>query len=678
MGNDNYIRMLNSLGETGIFVVSADSRELLYFNDIIREVSGKAKIGERCRNIWPVMCKDCPLRFMEGKESYYSVRYNTAFGRVAEIHINRTVWDGREAFVIMASPHMPDGEAELCTAQVCNLYAQSLTAIFDECIIVNLTRDSYVNCQKDVLWTEDTPEISNFDQENRAYAQKTLHPEDLDEYLYNFSRKSLLCAFAEGRGYVGRRLLRLAADGTCHMAEFDMIRIYPRESQDVWGVLVFRDIQEQYLQEQRLAQESMEKERRTKELLEKALKRAEEANKAESEFFNRMSHDIRTPMNGILGMTALAKRHLDNPRKLLDYLDKIETSGGHLQGLINELLDVNRIESGHASLEETDFDLSGMVRSAALIVQPFMTQKEQELEIRQQPDMHGFVHGDEQHLCQVIVNVLENSIKYTPDGGKITFTVEDLSDRDDKFGVYRFIIEDNGIGMSRDYLSHIYEPFSRAEEVRKRGVRGMGLGMTIVRNIVQIMGGNIQAESDYGKGSRFLITICMEKRTETEKSKTRCHEPSPETVGNVRALVAEDITLNQEIIQEMLELLGIQVELVKNGEQALRAVAGHEPWYYDVVFMDIQMPVMGGYEAARRIRELKKDGVRELPIIAVTADAFPEDAKKARLAGMNGHVTKPVSMEKLEKVVRDCARRKEKRLREGRGESGKKDGGGHR
>lgn len=676
MENNNYISLLNSLGETGIYVVSADTRELLYFNDLVGKISGKAKIGEQCRNIWPIICKECPLRFMEGRKSYHSVRYNTVFGRVAEVHINRTVWDGREAFVFMISPHMLDGEAELRTAQVCNLYAQSLTAIFDECIIVNLTQDYYVNCQKDVLWT-DIPEIGNFDLANRLYAQKTLYPMDLDEYMYRFSRKALLCAFAEGREYVARRLRRLTADGSYHMVEFDMIRIYPREGQDIWGMLVFRDIQEEYLREQKLAEEGIEKERRTKALLEEALKRAEEASKAQSEFFNRMSHDIRTPMNGILGMTALAKRHLDNPQKLSDYLDKIEASGGHLQGMLNELLDVNRIESGHGSLEERDFDLSAMIRSAALIVQPFMTQKEQELEIQQQPGLHRFVHGDDRHLCQVIVNVLENAIKYTPHGGKITFTVEDLSGRDDKYGVYRFIIEDNGIGMSRDYLSHIYEPFSRAEEVRKRGMRGMGLGMTIVRNIVQMMGGSIQAESDYGNGSRFLITICMEKKAEKEKTRIRSNEPSPETIGSVRALVAEDIELNQEIIQEMLVLLGIQVELVENGQQALRAVIGHEPWYYDIVFMDIQMPVMGGYEAARRIRELKKDGVRELPIIAVTADAFPEDAKKARLAGMNGHVTKPVSMEKLEKVVRDCARRKEKRLREGQGESGKKDGGGH-
>lgn len=676
MENNNYISLLNSLGETGIYVVSADTRELLYFNDLVGKISGKAKIGEQCRNIWPIICKECPLRFMEGRKSYHSVRYNTVFGRVAEVHINRTVWDGREAFVFMISPHMLDGEAELRTAQVCNLYAQSLTTIFDECIIVNLTQDYYVNCQKDVLWT-DIPEIGNFDLANRLYAQKTLYPMDLDEYMYSFSRKALLCAFAEGREYVVRRLRRLTADGTYHMVEFDMIRIYPREGQDIWGMLVFRDIQEEYLREQKLAEEGMEKERRTKALLEEALKRAEEASKAQSEFFNRMSHDIRTPMNGILGMTALAKRHLDNPQKLSDYLDKIEASGGHLQGMLNELLDINRIESGHASLEEKDFDLSAMIRSAALIVQPFMTQKEQELEIQQQPGLHRFVYGDDRHLCQVIVNVLENAIKYTPHGGKITFTVEDLSGRDDKYGVYRFIIEDNGIGMSGDYLPHIYEPFSRAEEVRKRGMRGMGLGMTIVRNIVQMMGGSIQAESDYGKGSRFLITICMEKKAEKAKARLRSNEPSPETIESVRALVAEDIELNQEIIQEMLVLLGIQVELVENGQQALRAVIEHDPWYYDIVFMDIQMPVMGGYEAARRIRELKKDGVRELPIIAVTADAFPEDAKKARLAGMNGHVTKPVSMEKLEKVVRDCARRKEKRLWEGQGESGKKDGGGH-
>ena len=267
--------------------------------------------------------------------------------------------------------------------------------------------------------------------------------------------------------------------------------------------------------------------------------------------------------------------------------------------------------------------------------------------------LHQLVLGDERRLKQVLVNILENASKYTGEGGSISLSVDELDKGESTVGTYRFVVEDNGIGMSPEYIEHIFEPFSRADDSRTNKIMGTGLGMTIVKNIVSIMGGDVRAESEYGKGSRFIVTLCLAKSAAAgEVTAEGAH--TDESFSDLRVLLVEDNELNREIAAEMLALLGALVESVENGRLAVEAVCSHPPYYYDIVFMDIQMPVLNGYDAAKEIRGCGMKSIGDLPIIAMTADAFAEDAKLARLAGMNGHLAKPISIEQLKGALSGC------------------------
>ena len=371
-----------------------------------------------------------------------------------------------------------------------------------------------------------------------------------------------------------------------------------------------------------------------------------------------MSHDIRTPMNAIIGMTELAQINLRDEAKLRDYLGKIQSSSAHLLGLINEVLDVSKIENGAVELEESEFDLRELVQEAVSIVQLPIRQREQELILQLSEDLHTQVVGDKQRLRQVLVNVLDNASKYNHPHGKIRLSLEELKETEFQMGMYRFIIEDNGIGMKREFLEHIFEPFSRADDLRLSKVTGTGLGMTIVQNLVAVMGGTIQVESEYGKGTRFTVTLSLCKREARQPVEPKELSHPEESFREMRVLLVEDNELNRQIATEMLRLLGTTVETAENGREAVEAVCGHQPFYYDVVFMDIQMPVMNGYEACKAIRASRLEGIEELPIIALTADAFAEDARKARLAMMSGHLSKPISMDQLRRALEGCLRRK--------------------
>lgn len=786
MQNDNLKQLLNSLTDISVYVIEADTLRLLYFNERCRELGrGKAKIGTRCCDVWPEVCGNCPLSAMGDGDYSHIVCYDPLVKSTVDATANRILWDGHiPAVVVTATPHRLNFEESLGLEKIEQMYAKSLVTVFDECIIANLSADYYVNCQKDTLWT-DIPEQGDFGRENQKYSKQTVHPDDLDTFNANFSREAMLRLFKEGRTYITRRLRRLTDDGTYHMVEFTAVRLNQQNDEEYWCVLVYRDINEEYLtelkmnleinqlataarrayqmliavnltqntyhmveydsfdtreaaesgtfdelisvgkstmapefqeeferrfsrqslldafargentvsmelrqmgddgryhwnstqvvrvnnlatddileitmtknidEERRQQEENLKRERKSKELLEEALQKAEKASKAKSDFLSRMSHDIRTPMNAIIGMTELAQLHINDEARLVGYLKQIQASSAHLLGLINEVLDVSKIESGKAELAESEFDLLELAQDAASMVQLSVQAKAQSFTFEADSGLHRLVSGDKQRLRQVLVNILDNSSKYTAPNGHIRFSLDEMKKEEFHIGTYRFIVEDDGIGMKPEFLEHIFEPFSRAEDTSLGSVSGTGLGMTIVQNILTLMGGGIQIESEYGRGSRFTITLCLNKKdsAESELSETKTRN---ESVEGLKVLLAEDNTLNQQIASEMLKYLGVQVELAENGLQAVNAILNHPPFYYDMVFMDIQMPVMDGYEATRRIRETGLTGIDELPIVAMTADAFAEDIKKSRLAGMNGHLSKPISMEQLHNTLMHC------------------------
>jgi signal transduction histidine kinase/CheY-like chemotaxis protein len=401
-----------------------------------------------------------------------------------------------------------------------------------------------------------------------------------------------------------------------------------------------------------------EQQREQMELLRLAAQQAEAANHAKSDFLSNMSHDIRTPMNAILGMTAVASMHVDDPERTKDALDKIARSGKHLLGLINSVLDMSKIESGKVFLTEEPFDLTETLDSVREIVRPQIQEKSLDFEILKEDLVHTHLIGDSQRLSQVLINILGNAIKFTPDGGQITLTLRECLSDIPQRSRYEFVVTDTGIGMAPDFVEHIFEPFTRAADSRITRVEGSGLGMSISKNIAKMMGGDITVISTLGVGSTFTVTVYMKLQEEPEQMETLAapqqteeeHLPERDFAGK-RVLLTEDNELNVEVARELLESIGVIVEVAANGAQAVQQLLSMPEHYYDLVFMDIQMPVMNGYQAARAIRGQSRADLKSIPIYAMTADAFSEDVQKAREAGMTGHLSKPVDLVKMEQCL---------------------------
>ena len=526
------------------------------------------------------------------------------------------------------------------------------------------------------------------------------------------------------------------------------------------------------------------REEEQKEMLAQAVERAEAANHAKSDFLSRMSHDIRTPMNAILGMTSVATMHIDEKERVLDALEKITVSGKHLLGLINEVLDMSRIESGKVSLTEGSFNLSDTIESLLTVFRSQMEMKGLALNAGIAKLEHENVVGDEQHLQQIFMNIMGNAVKFTPSGGKISIHIEEKSSHVEGYGCYEFTFEDTGIGMEPDYIQKIFEPFSRAADSRTGKIEGTGLGMSIAVNIARMMKGDIKVESELGKGSKFTVIVYLKLDDLTaadlaaysglpvlvvDDEETACESSCEmlrslgmeaeyvsggrealerisakdgkrfaviildwkmpgmdglETAKDIRKIMGEDITIiiqsaydwadieaealdagvdafigkplfksrlvrvlrealgldheekvspletfsqqdftgrrvllvedneiNIEVARELLGMVGIQVETAMNGQLAVDAVREKEPGYFDLIFMDIQMPVMNGYEAATTIRASEREDLKNIPIVAMTADAFADDIRRAEDAGMNDHISKPVDIERLEEAL---------------------------
>ena len=396
----------------------------------------------------------------------------------------------------------------------------------------------------------------------------------------------------------------------------------------------------------------IKKERMQEEKLKKAYVAAENANKAKTEFLNNMSHDIRTPMNVILGYNQLMKSQLTESKQL-DYQKKIEQSGKLLLAIINNVLDMARIESGKIKVDE-NYERVGEVVDE--IISTFSSEAE-EKEIHLSGSMkvtHRNILCDGTKIREIYVNLVSNAMKYTPRGGNVTITVEELPCEKEGYMKVKSEIKDTGIGMSKEYLPTLFEPFSREQNTTTGRIGGTGLGMPIVKKMVDLMGGSIEVASELGKGTVFTFTL-MHKIADRKfySQKTEAAETSEmgKNMSGKHVLLAEDNDLNAEIAVTVLEETGIVIERVEDGIQCVNRVAQMSPGTYDLILMDIQMPNMDGYKATRCIRRLDDKKKAEIPIIAMTANAFAEDRKKAFDAGMNGHIAKPIDIEKLGAVI---------------------------
>ena len=420
--------------------------------------------------------------------------------------------------------------------------------------------------------------------------------------------------------------------------------------------------------------------------LKRSVLREKEANQMKSVFLSHISHDIRTPINGIDGMTNIAIRHFDDKDRVLDCLNKIDSSSQYLLSLLNDVLDINRIESGKMIISYEPMDIRSLINNCADIVDSLLIEKNVEFVKSFGMFRHPVLLGDELHLRRILINILSNAAKFTPDGGEIFFHVREISadsgkavrtreqlDKNlpsdwkgqinircwmDQEGYHWFRIEDNGIGMKPEFLERIWESFSQENSRNYSGFKGSGLGMAITKKLVDLMNGNIYVESEQGVGSKFRVEIAfdvgvMPDFLEIQKKKEERHKQEICLKGK-KVLLVEDQPLNMEITKSVLDDVGMDVVTAENGQVAVNIFNNCADGTYDAIIMDVRMPVMDGLSAAKKIRTLPKNDAPTIPIIAMTADTFEEDIKRTEEAGMNAHLSKPINLEEVIRTLNRC------------------------
>ena len=562
----------------------------------------------------------------------------------------------------------------------------AINGVYVSIFYVNLPQDSYYGVRvPDARETKLLPRAGKFSSILRSYILNQVDDTDWHKIELMCDKDWLMQMITQKNEHMEAEFRMAAGASESPMwlrLEIHLVAMEGGRPKTV--ILAFRNISSEKQKEL----EHREEERKAKQALEEAYAAANRANQAKSEFLSKMSHDIRTPMNAILGMAAVVEGYLEDKAKVADCLSKIRMSGDHLLGLINAVLDMSKIESGSVCLTESVFSLNGMMREIGLMIRPDTEQKEQHLEVYVGDLSHDAVYGDLVRVKEILLNLLSNAVKYTPKKGCIRAALEEKPSGKDHVGCYEFTVEDNGIGMSPAFQEKMFTPFERAADARVRGIQGTGLGLAITRNLVQMMNGTIQVESRLDEGTRFVVTVFMKLAGEKPeedgqapgKAKDKAGEPAGEKAGaqtagekagrchntgnpsgtaafepGARILLAEDNDLNREIVQELLMLQGLETACAVNGREAVDLFAGNPPGTYALILMDTQMPVMNGYEASRAIRTMGERGERpdgaEIPIIALTANAFADDVYRAKQVGMSEHIAKPLEIDRLLEVM---------------------------
>lgn len=519
---------------------------------------------------------------------------------------------------------------KLKTRTTLDLIVSAASRVYPVIIEENLTRDRASTVYNQGLvshgWVEQNYSIADM---LLGLRRTVPGKEDYEALQKAMSRTALLDAYAMGAREKSLRLRQSGDDGALHWMEMRTI-LMENGIGEVCAIALVRCIDEDI---------------RMTEDLRQAKEAAESASRAKSTFLFNMSHDIRTPLNAIMGFSAMAEKHMDDPERVKDCLEKISLSGEHLLRLINSILDMARIESGRIELKEAPHRLSETMGAMQCMFQADAAKREQQLVFHTEI-LHDCVCFDELRLNQVQLNLIGNAIKYTPNGGTVTVTLVETG-LGQETASYRLSVRDTGIGMSEEFQKNVFTAFERDQQAVAQGIEGSGLGLSITKRLVEEMGGKITCTSRQGQGSEFVCIFRFRLSSPEALQKTQAHTlPIPEARGK-RVLLVEDNALNREISRELLEAQGLAVEEAEDGNIAVEKVRGSAPGYYAIVLMDIQMPKMNGYEATRAIRALENKDLANIPIIAVTANAFEEDRRAALSAGMNGHIAKPIDTNTL-------------------------------
>ena len=478
----------------------------------------------------------------------------------------------------------------------------------------------------------------------RSYAEELVSEESRGEFIEKLSLDHIR---ADGKDY-SLTYEKHTDDGTIYL----QARVAFVEKKDGGFVAVVGT---------RNVDDLIKKERQQEMALQAAFDAAEAANKAKTDFLSNMSHDIRTPMNGIIGMTAIAASHIDDKERVQDSLQKITQASKYLLSLINEVLDMSKIESGKVDLIEEEFKLSDLVDNLLSMTSSQIAEHHHELSVNISGVIHEEVIGDSLRIQKVFTNLMGNAVKFTPDGGKIRLSISEKPSNQAEIGCYEFVFEDNGMGMSEEFMEKIFEPFTRAEDGCVNKIQGTGLGMPIII-ISAYDWSDIEQEARAAGANAFiskpLFCSRLTKTFNTLVGDEKAQEPNIPFVDlknmdltGRRALLVEDNELNAEIATVILGTTGLAIEHVADGTEAVDRMASCKDGYYDIIFMDIQMPRMNGYDATRAIRSMDRNYCRQVPIVAMTANAFAEDVQAAKTVGMNEHIAKPLDLKSLARTL---------------------------